>query len=761
MDEKPIKNLVRPLLPFCFAALLLVVLLCGLSRAIEAEPGVSSAAASRESERAGLLNYLAGVSVCEQTQNRVPDPGFDQGIGRPTHWHGEGECKFQANQPGHDGYPSAVIFDQPGEDECRLVTPVGEIYVEPNRWYDYRAWLKTGPLDGNAFLRVRFYKWQDGWEAIHPYAYTNAVTDTGGVWVRVTGSAQAPPDAGYARVEAVLPALSAGSVWVDDVFFGLATCLEISKYDEPDPVWPGEMLTYTIVYSNTGREKATDVEIIETYDRDVDFESAQPPPDKGNTKWEVPVLPPGASGTITVLVQVEDDAEGPSIVNCVDLDSDETVERVDICISTQVDGDGCGLAVYPPKAEKTVAPGGVANYDLTLYNTGSCDGQVNLTAISSQGWGVKFAPPPPYTLPQDDSQHVTVGITVPLAARGGDSDVAFITATLVCGMPCNKTVTATATVTTTVAVPPTAAKIHGPQTGRVDTAYTFTATVSPPTATCPVYTWLPSPTAGQGSAVVTYKWSTFGTKIITVTAANAGGTVSSTHSISIWHMVHLPLVLRCYPPPVGPPALHSIDNSDIDGNYDVCWSYPCFATYVLEEATDSAFSDAKEIYRGTKTCYRISDKSAGWYYYRVEASGSGVCRGWSNTEEVGAWWEQEDEWGEGEDDDWNDYNDSRSTANGPLISGKDYYGYPDDKYDFFKIYLATKGQIAMEVDRHTGTCVNLHLYYESESDHVCRDTQPPFEKTCGVDKPGWYYIRIRTDQGYNMDTPYTLRATFP
>jgi uncharacterized repeat protein (TIGR01451 family) len=759
MDEKPIKNLVRPLLPFCFAALLLVVLLCGLSRAIEAEPGVSSAAASRESERAGLLNYLAGVSVCEQTQNRVPDPGFDQGIGRPTHWHGEGECKFQANQPGHDGYPSAVIFDQPGEDECRLVTPVGEIYVEPNRWYDYRAWLKTGPLDGNAFLRVRFYKWQDGWEAIHPYAYTNAVTDTGGVWVRVTGSAQAPPDAGYARVEAVLPALSAGSVWVDDVFFGLATCLEISKYDEPDPVWPGEMLTYTIVYSNTGREKATDVEIIETYDRDVDFESAQPPPDKGNTKWEVPVLPPGASGTITVLVQVEDDAEGPSIVNCVDLDSDETVERVDICISTQVDGDGCGLAVYPPKAEKTVAPGGVANYDLTLYNTGSCDGQVNLTAISSQGWGVKFAPPPPYTLPQDDSQHVTVGITVPLAARGGDSDVAFITATLVCGMPCNKTVTATATVTTTVAVPPTAAKIHGPQTGRVDTAYTFTATVSPPTATCPVYTWLPSPTAGQGSAVVTYKWSTFGTKIITVTAANAGGTVSSTHSISIWHMVYLPLVLRCYPPIPEVPKLNFIDNWNIDGSYDVSWSNAGRADfYVLEEATDRAFAGVTEVYTTADTRYCVSVEGCGRYYYRVKACNSWGCSGWSNVEGVDAWWEREDTW---EHYDENEHNDSRSKANGPLISGEHYCGYLDDKYDYFKITPDAEGQVTIKLDNRTTTNVNLILYHGVDKKSVCRDDLgPDYELTCDVISDT-YYICIRTDKDYNFDTPYVLAASFP
>ena len=90
--------------------------------------------------------------------------------------------------------------------------------------------------------------------------------------------------------------------------------------------------------------------------------------------------------------------------------------------------------------------------------------------------------------------------------------------------------------------------ITGPVTGTTGTAYVFTATVAPPTATLPItYTWSPQPDAGQSGPVVTYTWATAGTKAITVTAENCGGVVSDTHAITIWGYVYLPLVVRDYP----------------------------------------------------------------------------------------------------------------------------------------------------------------------------------------------------------------------
>ena len=52
------------------------------------------------------------------------------------------------------------------------------------------------------------------------------------------------------------------------------------------------------------------------------------------------------------------------------------------------------------------------------------------------------------------------------------------------------------------ATPPSSVIIRGPTAGLINTAYTFTATVSPPTATQPiVYTWSPPPATGLGTAV--------------------------------------------------------------------------------------------------------------------------------------------------------------------------------------------------------------------------------------------------------------------
>ena len=99
--------------------------------------------------------------------------------------------------------------------------------------------------------------------------------------------------------------------------------------------------------------------------------------------------------------------------------------------------------------------------------------------------------------------------------------------------------------------------LGGPLSGTVGQEYRFTATAGPPTATLPVtYTWLAS---GQSAVVTTtnalshtvaFTWTTAGVKTITVTAANCGGAVSRTHTITLEQItLYLPLVMRSWPPP--------------------------------------------------------------------------------------------------------------------------------------------------------------------------------------------------------------------
>ncbi len=90
--------------------------------------------------------------------------------------------------------------------------------------------------------------------------------------------------------------------------------------------------------------------------------------------------------------------------------------------------------------------------------------------------------------------------------------------------------------------------ISGPTSGVADLPYAFTARITPTDATPPItYTWSPEPHAGQSSAFSTYIWAVSGTKVITVTAENCGGSNTATHTVTIAgepRRLFMPLVLK-------------------------------------------------------------------------------------------------------------------------------------------------------------------------------------------------------------------------
>ena len=68
--------------------------------------------------------------------------------------------------------------------------------------------------------------------------------------------------------------------------------------------------------------------------------------------------------------------------------------------------------------------------------------------------------------------------------------------------------------------------------------------------------------------------------------------------------------------------------------------------------------------------------------------------------------------------------------------------------------------IAIDLTNHTGSGVQVQLFYQSISNRVAGCTGVP----CHVQytgSAGWYYIYIYTAGGYNSTTPYTLRVTHP
>jgi len=104
-------------------------------------------------------------------------------------------------------------------------------------------------------------------------------------------------------------------------------------------------------------------------------------------------------------------------------------------------------------------------------------------------------------------------------------------------------------------------------------------------------------------------------------------------------------------------------------------------------------------------------------------------------------------------------NNASSQANGPLRSGKDYYGYPDDSWDYFSICTHTSGNITIDLTNHTGQGVQLQLRDQSGNLLKYVYGQPYHIDHTG--QAGCYYIGIYTGSGYNSTTQYTLRVTYP
>jgi hypothetical protein len=200
-------------------------------------------------------------------------------------------------------------------------------------------------------------------------------------------------------------------------------------------------------------------------------------------------------------------------------------------------------------------------------------------------------------------------------------------------------------------------------------------------------------------------------------------------------------------------SLDPIDNPDIDGTFELNWSVSCPATsYTLQEARDENFTTGlREIsFDAPSASSRdvTAHGGAGLYYYRIKACDEYRCTNWSNVQSVKAWWESEP-------------NDGFKQANGPLLPFMDYYGYPDDTYDCFKIDVQEAGRIAVTLTGHTGVGVQLDIR-DKDVDVIesCRAHEPPYELDCELSKAGLYYIYIYTESPHDRPEHYTLTAKF-
>ncbi|MEA1965036.1 MAG: hypothetical protein U9O41_07930 [Candidatus Aerophobetes bacterium] len=163
-----------------------------------------------------------------------------------------------------------------------------------------------------------------------------------------------------------------GSYITESTTVHSAPLLMITKDDRPDPVKPGETLTYTLIYENTGNAVAHNVVITETYDPNVTFSSASPLPDSGtNNTWTIPSLSPtDGQQTITIEVSVISPlADGTILNNYVTISCAEGVSDDD-SEGTIINSEAILIlskADYPDP----VPAGNLLTYTLTYQNTGT------------------------------------------------------------------------------------------------------------------------------------------------------------------------------------------------------------------------------------------------------------------------------------------------------------------------------------------------------------------------------------------------------
>ncbi len=108
-------------------------------------------------------------------------------------------------------------------------------------------------------------------------------------------------------------------------------------------------------------------------------------------------------------------------------------------------------------------------------------------------------------------------------------------------------------------------------------------------------------------------------------------------------------------------------------------------------------------------------------------------------------------------------NDTYLQANGPLISGRMYYGYHDDEKDYYSVYLQNGGSLNVDMTSpNGGTQIQLFYQVADVAHRVGFDPTPPYHIGLTSAQAGWYYIYVYTNPAYLAPTQvYTLTATYP
>jgi uncharacterized repeat protein (TIGR01451 family) len=172
--------------------------------------------------------------------------------------------------------------------------------------------------------------------------------------------------------------------------------LELLKKDDPDPVFIGEELTYSLVIANRSSIALQNVIARELFDPRLRFVSSVPPPDFGTEdRWTLPFLPAAMSRTITIIAEPRSFALPGDVLSNFAQVEDQFGDSARATQDTLVIGEG-SLSISIDDLPDPVGPNQQITYTLT-YANGSNDDLANVVVHANRDPRLTFvsANPPP------------------------------------------------------------------------------------------------------------------------------------------------------------------------------------------------------------------------------------------------------------------------------------------------------------------------------------------------------------------------------
>jgi uncharacterized repeat protein (TIGR01451 family) len=295
LTSSPIKSLRHPSLRvLCLIAsvgalaLLFALLVGSIANATQAAPSLSA-----------LLQSDPSQEGCYEPGNLAPNPSFEcvgSSPSEPADWEsvtykGKPAVFYRSQLTSHSGDYSAAIASGSKATESRWQTI--PIVAREGRVYEFSVWVNAENLDGKATVSLSFWSGLPDSDTLIREIFHEGTGNTPGGWVRLLTSHKAPEGTRYIRLECHL--LGGGTAYFDDAAikeYVQEPVLHLIQVDTPDPVQPGDLLSYRLTLSNTGNVTATNVVVTNTFDAQVLFTGdAIPTPEGGAGRiwyWRFP-----------------------------------------------------------------------------------------------------------------------------------------------------------------------------------------------------------------------------------------------------------------------------------------------------------------------------------------------------------------------------------------------------------------------------------------------------------------------------------------